>query len=499
MIQSYVSGNPVLYSTLFMLSIVLIKFVFQTTYSYQQEKYGYNIQKKMSQKIFKNIINVEYLEYLKLKSSSITRILNSDLIRINNQFISPIISTLNEFLLILSISLLIINYDVFLGISTLIFSLVTIYIFLLSINKKLKLYSVESMSFATKMIKHILESHKSYITLSFFDVKHNFNRKFNFILEKYVRYGFKTIFLIKLPKNLFELIIFIALSLLIFVLYFSNQTELIVEYIGILSVATFKLIPSLNKLSTSLQAIQYLSKPFSEILRLLNFKNLVNNGFLKIRNINSMKYENLSFSYNNKKIILKNNLNILKNDFIGIIGESGSGKTTLVYILSGLIHNENTQIKVDNTKIESHNLRKLYSIVQQETTILDQNIYENIALDFDLKQINKKKIEDLLKQVNLYETFKEKLEEPLGENGNKISGGQKQRIGIARALYFNKKVLILDESTNSLDKMNQKSIIDLLVKLRKKIIIIFISHNRENLDQCNRIIEVKKGEIIEVK
>ena len=65
LIQSYVSGNPVLYSTILMLSIVLIKFVFQTTYSYQQEKYGYIIQKKISQN-FKNIINVEYLEYLKL-------------------------------------------------------------------------------------------------------------------------------------------------------------------------------------------------------------------------------------------------------------------------------------------------------------------------------------------------------------------------------------------------------------------------------------------------
>ena len=350
------------------------------------------------------------------------------------------------------------------------------------------------------MIKHILESHKAYLTVNLFGVKTSFVEKFDAIIDKYVKYGHKTIFLLRLPKNLFELIIFLSISILIFTLYFLNKTELIVEYIGILSVATFKLIPSLNKLSTSIQAIQYFSKPFTEILFFLKLKNVEINSFKKIENFQKIKYNNLSFSYDGgTKVLGENNLEIFKNDFIGIVGESGSGKSTLINLLSGLIYSKNIEVILDDCLIQSHELRSLCSIVQQETVILDQTVYVNIALEFDSNKIDKHSINNLLKQVNLYHTLKDKLDQSLGANGNKLSGGQKQRIGIARALFFNKKILILDESTSSLDLMNQKGIIDLLYNLKRKITIIFISHNKENLINCDKILEVSQGKIITLK
>lgn len=495
-----INRSPILYSTILMLSVVIFKFMFQTIYSYEQERFGYNVQKKISQKVYNTILNSEYLDYLKFNSSNITRMLNSDLIRINNQLISPIISILNELLLIVSICLLIFTYNFLLGISTLLFSIAIIFVFILSINKKLKFYSKESILYSTKMIKHILESHKAYLTVNLFGVKTSFVEKFDAIIDKYVKYGHKTIFLLRLPKNLFELIIFLSISILIFTLYFLNKTELIVEYIGILSVATFKLIPSLNKLSTSIQAIQYFSKPFTEILFFLKLKNVETNSFKKIENFQKIKYNNLSFSYDGgTKVLGENNLEIFKNDFIGIVGESGSGKSTLINLLSGLIYSKNIEVILDDCLIQSHELRSLCSIVQQETVILDQNIYVNIALEFDSNKIDKYRINNLLKQVNLYHPLKDKLDQSLGENGNKLSGGQKQRIGIARALFFNKKILILDESTSSLDLMNQRGIIDLLYNLKRKITIIFISHNKENLINCDKILEVNQGKIITLK
>ena len=132
-----INRSPILYSTILMLSVVIFKFMFQTIYSYEQERFGYNVQKKISQKVYNTILNSEYLDYLKFNSSNITRMLNSDLIRINNQLISPIISILNELLLIVSICLLIFTYNFLLGISTLLFSIAIIFVFILSINKKL--------------------------------------------------------------------------------------------------------------------------------------------------------------------------------------------------------------------------------------------------------------------------------------------------------------------------------------------------------------------------
>ena len=164
----FINENPILISTYLILITVIIKFLFQIIYSYRQEKYGYSVQKKISQKVFLKILNVDYLDYLKLSSSKITRILNTDLIRINNQLISPLVSTLNESLLIFSISLVIFYYDPYLGISILLFAILVISFFMLSINKQVKRNSKEGIKFSTFLIKHILESHKSFIALNFY-------------------------------------------------------------------------------------------------------------------------------------------------------------------------------------------------------------------------------------------------------------------------------------------------------------------------------------------
>lgn len=497
-VNIFINENPILISTYLILVTVIIKFLFQIIYSYRQEKYGYSVQKKISQKVFLKIINVDYLDYLKLSSSKITRILNTDLIRINNQLISPLVSTLNESLLIFSISLVIFYYDPYLGISILIFAILVISFFMLSINKQVKRNSKEGIKFSTFLIKHILESHKSFIALNFYGVKNNFIKKFDEISTLYTHYGYKTIFLIRLPKNIFELLVFISLSSLILILYSLQRVDLIIQYVGILSLATFKIIPSLNKLSVSLQAIQYFSNPFYEILNLLAVSDNTRKTKNDIQDFKKIEYQNLNYSYNGEKNVLNNsNLIIKKNDFIGIKGESGSGKSTLINLISGLLKSNSTKIKVDNSICTPEDLKNIFSIVQQETNIIDQTLYENISLDFNISSSNKIKIDAILKKVNLYEDFKTKKEGNLGENGNKISGGQKQRIGIARGLYFNKKILILDESTSNLDEENQLGIIELLKELSNELTIIFISHNLENLKYCNRIIEVINGELIE--
>jgi len=495
-----VNKNPILISTYLILITVIIKFVFQTIFSFNQEKFGYLVQQKVSKKVYLKILNVDYLDYLKFSSSKVTRILNSDLIRINNQLISPLISTLNELLLILSIALVIFFYDPYLGVSILFFSFFVISLFTLSINKKVKYYSKEGIKYSTFLFKHILESHKAWIALNFYDVKNNFFEKFNVISSTYTKFGYRTIFLLRLPKNIFELLVFFSLSILILILYKMNRIDLIIQYVGILSLATFKIIPSLNKLSVSLQAVQYFSNPFYEILSLLLIKEPLNDIAKKLENFQKIEFQDLNYSYDEKKEVLKNtNLIIRKNDFIGIKGESGSGKSTLINVLSGLLKPDFMKIKVDDKYFEPEVLKNLFSIVQQETSIIDQTIYENIALDFNISSSTRNKIDNLLNKVNLIEDFKSKKDENLGENGNKISGGQKQRIGIARGLYFNKKILILDESTSNLDEENQTGIIELLKELSKEITIIFISHNIDNLRYCNRIIEVINGELNELK
>ena len=105
----------------------------------------------------------------------------------------------------------------------------------------------------------------------------------------------------------------------------------------------------------------------------------------------------------------------------------------------------------------------------------------------------------MLQKVGLWDILGDKINEPLGENGIKISGGQKQRIAIARALYFNKQVIVLDESTSNLDPETEKKIINLLIDLSKVVTIIFVSHKEKSLEHCNKLFEIKNNDIKRIK
>ena len=117
---------------------------------------------------------------------------------------------------------------------------------------------------------------------------------------------------------------------------------------------------------------------------------------------------------------------------------------------------------------------------------MDDNIITNITFNLTNKKIDLEKVKSILVKVGLYDKFKDKLYESLGDNGIKVSGGQRQRISIARALYFEKKVIVLDESTSNLDPQTESKILQLLKKLNEELTIIMISHKMDSLIDCNK-------------
>lgn len=176
--------------------------------------------------------------------------------------------------------------------------------------------------------------------------------------------------------------------------------------------------------------------------------------------------ENVSFSYENEnKLFDKLNLQIKKNKIIGIAGGSGKGKTTLINLLAGFLIPDSGEIKVDNRNIHENasGWQNNIGIVQQEIYLLDDTIKKNIAFGVEETQIDKEKVYKVLESVelkNFVDNLPEKEETIVGEKGQKISVGQKQRIGIARALYSNKKIIILDEPSSNLDSNTEYKVFD---------------------------------------
>ena len=180
-----------------------------------------------------------------------------------------------------------------------------------------------------------------------------------------------------------------------------------------------------------------------------------------------------------------------------MLGESGSGKTTLINILLGLYNPIRGDVLLNNLKKTNTDFRSLISYVPQSVYIFDDTIIENITLgDYD-ETNDKKKLNDSLK-YSCSEIFINKLQKKIlsnaGEGGSKLSQGQKQRIGIARALYKESPILILDEITSSLDNKNSSEIIKQILKIKDKT-IIFSTHKPELLKNFDKVLRIKKGKI----
>ncbi len=219
--------------------------------------------------------------------------------------------------------------------------------------------------------------------------------------------------------------------------------------------------------------------------------------------IGDIKFENVSFRYGSRIEVFKNfNATFKKNQTTAIVGESGSGKTTLISLLQNLYPIKEGKIYVgeyDLQYIHYQSLRSAIGVIPQQLNLFSGNIIENIALGEIFPNIQR--ILELSKQLGITE-FVEKLpngfETQIGENGAMLSGGQKQRIAIARALYKNPEVLLMDEATSSLDSNSEimvKNVIDDFKLLGKTIIVI--AHRLSTIANADSILVMESGSIVE--
>jgi subfamily B ATP-binding cassette protein MsbA len=216
----------------------------------------------------------------------------------------------------------------------------------------------------------------------------------------------------------------------------------------------------------------------------------------------SIEYSNVSFSYNNSEIVLKNiNVEIKKGQTIALVGESGSGKSTLVDLLPRLYDVEHGKILIDGHDIKHmklQDLRHLMGIVNQDPILFNDTIYNNIA--YGDENINKNDIEEAAKIANAHDFILETengYQTNVGDRGSKLSGGQRQRISIARAILKNPPILILDEATSALDTESERYVQEAITKLMQNRTSIVIAHRLSTIRNADEIIVLNRGEIVE--
>ncbi len=217
---------------------------------------------------------------------------------------------------------------------------------------------------------------------------------------------------------------------------------------------------------------------------------------------NQISFNNVSFKYDQNKILKNISFDVNKGDMVAIVGASGSGKTTLVNLIPRFYDKISGNILIDDFDIKDlsrSNIRSLIGIVSQESILFNSSIKENIVLG-DSDENNYSKLKDSIDIANaqeFIEEFPEKLNYNVGDNGSNLSGGQKQRIAIARAVYSNCPILILDEATSSLDSESEKLVQNAIDKLMVDKTSIVIAHRLSTIQNADKIIVLDKGEIVE--
>ena len=308
----------------------------------------------------------------------------------------------------------------------------------------------------------------------------------------------------QLPRFYLELLSIIGLvSFIVLLLFQGKDTTSLISILGVFVAATFRMIPSLNRIIAGVQSMKYYSPSLDIIYEELKIDTSTGQAALENMQFNfqnEINLENIRFSFNEDRVIIKDiNLKIKKGQTIGIIGESGSGKSTLIDLIIGLHKPTSGQILIDGVSgfQMDQQWRKKIGYVSQSIYLTDDTIKNNIALGVQKNEINDLRISELLKQVQLEEfisNLKFGVNTKVGERGVQLSGGQRQRIGIARALYHEPDVIILDEATSALDNETERDVMESFNNLIGVKTIIMIAHRMTTLKDCDFIYKIENGE-----
>ena len=502
-----------IYGGLLLIGIFFFKNLYLAFFYFCLGKIIKNIRTNITNKVFNKYINATYSFHISNNPSVLIRSITSSIAGA----INTILSTLNvtKEILVLIVIFVLLSLNEPLVSFTVFFSLVFITgVFLFLTRKELisrgeKLEEVKKDQLMT--INHALGSIRETKILNREKYLTNI---FKFQIDEMEKHNFFMYFLSQTPRLFLEFIAIFAVSIIAIIFVLMDLTsEQILPIISLLAVCSIRLIPAFNLIISSLSTRRFALASLKIISNALKNtpieKKFQKNDDLKkdIKKkifIDKIILDNVTFVHENSntKILEQISLEVKQGQSVGIIGKSGAGKSTLIDLILGLIKPVAGKIYVDSEELEDNiqSWQKLIGYVPQDIYLLDDTIKNNIGFGLDSKDINQ---ENLLKSIKLAKlndfinSLPEKENTIVGNRGVKVSGGQKQRIGLARALYTNPKVLVLDEATSSLDSENERQIMEEVYSASKECTLFIITHRHSSVFNCDIVYLIDKGRIID--
>ncbi|MCM1262424.1 MAG: ABC transporter ATP-binding protein/permease [Butyrivibrio sp.] len=505
------SQQLIILMAVFLILVYVVKNVYLCIMAYFQYSFTFKNQYRLSQQLLANYINRPYSFHLNNSSAELMRNIKDDTDGCYS-FVLCVMQLISETAVCaaLTVFLFIKDKSITIGITILLTMYVLLY--LLVMKKQMRRLGVREREQLRLMNKWIMEALGGIKETKILMREKYFQDKYNANTDRLAH-----------TKTSYSIITYIAkptvetvcigglLSVVAMKIYSGVDASYFIPIVSVFAVAAFRLLPSLNRITTYLSMIM-LRKPSVDAL----YKDIndirKNNEYTNVKEDSQaselifehqIEMKDISFRYEGteKDVLSDVEIVIPKNKSVAFIGPSGGGKTTLADILLGILEPDKGQIVIDGKDIKE-NKKAWYGklgYIPQTIFLLDDTIKNNIVFGVPEEEIDNDRLIAAMKEAQIYEFVMEQPEgwdTAVGERGVRLSGGQRQRIGIARALYHNPEILILDEATSALDNDTESAIMDAIERLGKTKTLVIIAHRLSTIKNCDIVYKVDKQKVI---
>lgn len=499
-------------------SAIIIFFIFKNIYSifsiYLQESFFKKVRINIVEKLLKNYTKKNYNFFLNMNSTVLIRnILNESIISVS--FVTIFLNFSRELILTIFILILLTILEPLIILSIIFLVSICLFIYFILTRQRIKNMSVKAREFRSHLLKDLNHLFGSIKIVKVLNRESFFSKAFLKKFSESEKLRIIIVFFTRFPRHIVEiLVVVMLLSLLILMTEFSNKEFIeIIPILAFFTMCALRLMPAINvitasypTLRTNYTSLNFVAQDLLEYKKLENLSNISEkNNYYDIKKGKNINLVDVCYSYkNSEKIFDRVSLSLPIGESIAVMGESGTGKSTLMDLIMGLQKPQEGKILYDKQDIfeSTKNWQKNFGYIPQNVNLIDETIQKNIAFGIEEEKINIDKVIDSIKRSQLEKLINSSekgLNTIIGERGSRISGGQIQRIGVARALYNDPKILIFDESTNSLDKKTEEKLLNDIFKLKENYSIIIITHDLSIAERCNIIYQIKDKKITLLK
>jgi ABC-type multidrug transport system fused ATPase/permease subunit len=497
--------NLIIIVMLLMVGIYVVRSLFLLWSSWVQKGFSAALSGRLSQRLFTIYLRQPYLFHLRYNSATLMRnIRNANVVVTGG--IDPTLVLLTDGLVAIALFTLLIIVEPVGTIITLAAFGVGAWLFQMLTRRRIERWGDQRNLHDGMILQHLQQGLGGAKDVKILGRESEFLDQHEKHLKESLRINRVYSVLQTMPRMYMEILTIAGLAALVISMVLQEQsfTE-IIPTLGLFAAAAFRVMPSINRLLGALQTLIYSRAIIASVYT--DFKLDAPDETKSVTGLpfsEKLELRSVTFQYPTARApsLQQVSLVVRRGEAVGFVGPSGAGKSTLVDVILGLFAPTSGSVLVDGKDIQQNlrNWQNQIGYVPQSIYLTDDTLRRNVAFGLGDENIDESSVRKAIRLAQLEEfvsSLPENLDTVVGERGVRLSGGQRQRIGIARALYHNPSILVLDEATSSLDTPTEHGVMQAVQALQGSKTVIIVAHRMSTVEYCDRLYRIESSRLIE--